>query len=883
MLCIKRIQTRITQMFSLPELNKFTSIFARGELEPKERLSSFKDQNVVMFLGYTGAGKSTLINYLLGFAFAYDENGDVLPKNKAITLPAYSNNGVKSITTYPAIYRLPVWSKHLNFYTDFSLCDCPGFGDNRGSEKHVGIAMCLNAVRNKARTIKAMVVVNEYAILQTHRATKFRELLYSLGNIVKNIPKHANSLFFIFNRLTFRATTKTLTAKLTDILEKEENELKALMGRLRDSSNKDSEDDLRVQKNNHKNAIQLLTIMLNNTQNMMLVDICDDGEHRDLLLGNIAKTSRISKKDISFSASENTLHEFKKIALENFARYEKVHNACKLHKQNNFVYVDGIDQYKSIVKAIQTLISNSNEPSLYSDDDKESISKYNEYINNLAAENSARQELLQNYSSKLEGAQRELDTMDTSEKVCYKKLQPTSTTSGFFSDDSNYYYNDIPFTDITVQNCIGKYKVVTYDKYNGLFQATYVRKLSESNYHKPLVEVWVKKREHPTVKEGIKKYNEYIRNVNNEITNENNEIAKNNSVIASIRELIANIEEQAKERYITMKREYKIWLLKLNSLKSACKNTIKEYDQELTKCTRTFSLFKKEETTLLKKLPLMIDFADYIDFSPEDRILIAKINKLSNEVTTGLSREKDSNMELEIMLQRLQLYKLSANEEGEYKIYTQILKQLYDACSRNNVATIRLLVEGLEIDIVNSVKFSNDMSPLMLSCHYASKDVVEILLRSKALVNAVDVNGDTALMYACRNGSVAVICLLLQYNSKINIAMNDGGTALMYACRDGHLGAVKILLSRGASMDIAEKDGSTALFYAKQKKHFEIVELLNKIKLEQQNKKKEKQYSLKIRKSNSRTAILFGKLSQKMSKIRNSKLFKKFSFRKRNK
>jgi ankyrin repeat protein len=134
----------------------------------------------------------------------------------------------------------------------------------------------------------------------------------------------------------------------------------------------------------------------------------------------------------------------------------------------------------------------------------------------------------------------------------------------------------------------------------------------------------------------------------------------------------------------------------------------------------------------------------------------------------------------------------------------------------------------------------------MTALHYAAMaghvDVVEVLLRHQADVNARDDRGGTALMEACHGGpwkfdpSEPIIQRLLDHNAQVDLiqaaAMGRtdliasildrdsslidipdarGETALFHAAHNNRLAAVKLLVERGADVNRSDAVGTAAL------------------------------------------------------------------------
>jgi ankyrin repeat protein len=91
-------------------------------------------------------------------------------------------------------------------------------------------------------------------------------------------------------------------------------------------------------------------------------------------------------------------------------------------------------------------------------------------------------------------------------------------------------------------------------------------------------------------------------------------------------------------------------------------------------------------------------------------------------------------------------------------------------------------------------------------------DVVEVLTKHGADINAQDVYGITPLMYAVKNGDEELILVVLRYGADVNISDNSGRTALMYACnRKNSKAIISLLLENKADINRVDRFGDTAL------------------------------------------------------------------------
>jgi ankyrin repeat protein len=105
---------------------------------------------------------------------------------------------------------------------------------------------------------------------------------------------------------------------------------------------------------------------------------------------------------------------------------------------------------------------------------------------------------------------------------------------------------------------------------------------------------------------------------------------------------------------------------------------------------------------------------------------------------------------------------------------------------------------------------------------------VEELLQQggPTLVNAKDVNGDTALMVAVARRDDTWTAFLLSNGADPNIANRRGDTPLIAAARIGYLQGAEWLLIKKARIDDANKAGETPLILAVQARQAPLVKYL---------------------------------------------------------
>uniref|UniRef100_A0A8D8K462 Ankyrin-3 n=1 Tax=Culex pipiens TaxID=7175 RepID=A0A8D8K462_CULPI len=102
------------------------------------------------------------------------------------------------------------------------------------------------------------------------------------------------------------------------------------------------------------------------------------------------------------------------------------------------------------------------------------------------------------------------------------------------------------------------------------------------------------------------------------------------------------------------------------------------------------------------------------------------------------------------------------------------------------------------------------LTPLHHAAKCGNLEVLQLLLREGADVNAEDSNGNTSLHYADEGGG-HVVSFLIEYSSDINHKNMDGDTPLHFSSQKIEPEISKILLAKRACPDLTNSDGNTPL------------------------------------------------------------------------
>lgn len=105
----------------------------------------------------------------------------------------------------------------------------------------------------------------------------------------------------------------------------------------------------------------------------------------------------------------------------------------------------------------------------------------------------------------------------------------------------------------------------------------------------------------------------------------------------------------------------------------------------------------------------------------------------------------------------------------------------------------------------------------------ASLDMIDLLLKAGAKVDARNRFGDSSIMVAALGGNLVLVKKFYAVGATIN---NPGWTPLIYAATNGHTEVMRYLLEVGADINAEAPNGTTALMMAVRSGKLDSVELL---------------------------------------------------------
>eukprot|EP00540_Astrosyne_radiata_P020123 CAMPEP_0116836422 /NCGR_PEP_ID=MMETSP0418-20121206/8088_1 /TAXON_ID=1158023 /ORGANISM="Astrosyne radiata, Strain 13vi08-1A" /LENGTH=572 /DNA_ID=CAMNT_0004466191 /DNA_START=1057 /DNA_END=2775 /DNA_ORIENTATION=+ len=181
-----------------------------------------RGKDIVALLGHTGAGKSTLTNYLMGCEMALEELNEAehfFEKVRIVLKPLPDGgNCEKSFTEigYDSVVSktfMPKVVPDVGVGNEFmTYVDFPGFADSRGTEINLSNAVNIRAIMQYAKSARIVMLVSLDSI-KTDRGAGFKNTL----NLLRQVFGDDTTLLRYRKSLLFGITKAPLEATLGDV------------------------------------------------------------------------------------------------------------------------------------------------------------------------------------------------------------------------------------------------------------------------------------------------------------------------------------------------------------------------------------------------------------------------------------------------------------------------------------------------------------------------------------------------------------------------------------------------------------------------------------------------------------------------------------------
>lgn len=138
---------------------------------------------------------------------------------------------------------------------------------------------------------------------------------------------------------------------------------------------------------------------------------------------------------------------------------------------------------------------------------------------------------------------------------------------------------------------------------------------------------------------------------------------------------------------------------------------------------------------------------------------------------------------------------------------------------------VEILVAQKKVD-KNARDETFGWTPLLYAAHVGSVEIMQLLLKAKANLQACCNNQNSALHLAARGDYAQAVRFLASAGAALNVRNGNGWTALTWASALGLREVVSALLDAQAALGVADDEGRTEAMWAARHGHTETIKLL---------------------------------------------------------
>lgn len=178
--------------------------------ENSSKIQFSQQKDIVLMLGNTGAGKSTLTSFLTG---AELESIETLKDSGEFVLVDKNDLISRKSTT---ISKTVVPNLMIDKESGITFYDCPGFSDSRGIVNDISVSYLIKKLINSAEAVKLVFAVSFSSVRNGGDRRNFLELLNHVTTFVKDIENYRDGIALIVTKVDNRYVNKNKTLRLVD-------------------------------------------------------------------------------------------------------------------------------------------------------------------------------------------------------------------------------------------------------------------------------------------------------------------------------------------------------------------------------------------------------------------------------------------------------------------------------------------------------------------------------------------------------------------------------------------------------------------------------------------------------------------------------------------
>eukprot|EP01035_Chromulina_nebulosa_P021425 gene21425-27753_t len=186
----------------LPEIRTIDSNLLYHILQETLKTSSkLIDKDVILILGKTGSGKTATIQFLGGSNFSIDKDSRRVYDSYIIS--SFGNEEMRSFIISNNLKSETIVINAVDIEFNglvYTLCDTPGFGENRGVEIDISNTLGIAAATRKCRSVRILLLSSQLSM--GDKADGIVEDLQTMSLFIKDVSTHLASYTYWFTKFS---------------------------------------------------------------------------------------------------------------------------------------------------------------------------------------------------------------------------------------------------------------------------------------------------------------------------------------------------------------------------------------------------------------------------------------------------------------------------------------------------------------------------------------------------------------------------------------------------------------------------------------------------------------------------------------------------------
>lgn len=164
----------------------------------QNRLKLTAESNIILLIGNTGSGKTTLAHYVAGNyskLLAIEPVGDNMDYKIYDSLDPDADRVLSTAVSRTLVPEMVIDESNIVWY------DCPGFGDTRNTTVEIAATFLIKNVIENALNVKIVLVLNHGSVVEGYNRFDLAKLIRHTTDLVPNIDRYKHSISMVVTKV----------------------------------------------------------------------------------------------------------------------------------------------------------------------------------------------------------------------------------------------------------------------------------------------------------------------------------------------------------------------------------------------------------------------------------------------------------------------------------------------------------------------------------------------------------------------------------------------------------------------------------------------------------------------------------------------------------